>query len=84
MSLQPLCQAAEGPTMEEFSLAGRDFVELKNLLKLSGLAESGGAAKAAIAEGLVTVDGGVELRKGCKVRAGQVVEFENSRVVVKV
>lgn len=43
--------------MEEFSLAGRDFIELHNLLKVTGLCPSGGQAKALIAEGLVRVNG---------------------------
>ena len=69
--------------MDIFHLNGHEFVELKNLLKLAGLCESGGAAKVAIAEGRVTVDGAVELRKGCKIRAGQVVAFEGHSVAVK-
>lgn len=58
--------------MEEFQLEGREFIELHNLLKVTGLCASGGMAKAVIAEGLVKVDGNVELRKRCKIRAGQV------------
>ena len=70
--------------MEDFSLAGREFIELNNLLKIKGLCESGGMAKAVIAEGLVTVDGNVELRKRCKIRAGQVVEFAGHTITVRV
>ena len=54
----------------EFSLEG-DYVELNQLLKLTGLCDSGGAGKAIVASGAVTVDGAVELRKTCKIRAGQ-------------
>jgi ribosome-associated protein len=61
---------------------GRDFIELCDLLKHVGLADSGGAAKQAIAAGGVTVDGVVETRKRCKVRPGQVVEFEGRTVTV--
>ena len=68
--------------MEEFNLDGREFVELNSLLKLTGMSPSGGAAKMAIAEGFVSVDGQVELRKRCKVRSGQVVEFEGLRIRV--
>ena len=68
--------------MEEFDLEGREFIELNNLLKLTGLCPSGGAAKMMIAEGYVTVDGQVELRKRCKIRPGQVVEFEEQRIAV--
>jgi len=51
----------------------RDHVELNQLLKLAGLCDSGGAGKAIVASGAVSVDGAVELRKTCKIRAGQVV-----------
>lgn len=69
--------------MEEFSLEGREFIELNNLLKVKGLCASGGIAKVVIAEGLVTVDGNVELRKRCKIRAGHVVEFDGHKIVVQ-
>ena len=57
----------------EFQL-DRDHVELNQLLKLAGLCDSGGAGKALVASGAVRVDGVVELRKTCKIRAGQRVE----------
>jgi len=56
----------------DFELRG-DFIPLDALLKATGLAGSGGAAKTLVAEGRVQVDGELELRKTCKVRAGQVV-----------
>jgi ribosome-associated protein len=64
------------PTMSfhEFRLEG-EYVELNLLLKLAGLAASGGEGKHFVADGLVSVDGVVELRKTYKVRAGQVVKF---------
>jgi ribosome-associated protein len=49
----------------------RDFIELNQLLKLVGLCDSGGAGKAIVAGGAVSVDGQPELRKTCKIRAGQ-------------
>jgi ribosome-associated protein len=58
----------------EFEL-DRDYVELKQLLKLADLVTSGGEAKTVIGDGQVLVDGEVELRKACKIRAGQVVQF---------
>lgn len=57
----------------EFTLRG-DYIELCNLLKLVGIADSGGQGKAMVAEGLVQVDGQPETRKTAKIRAGQVVE----------
>ena len=65
----------------DFELDG-EYVELNQLLKLAGLCDSGGAGKAIVAEGLVRVDGVVELRKTCKVRAGQVVELDGARIRV--
>jgi ribosome-associated protein len=69
--------------MKEFSLEGREFVELCDLLKIKGLCASGGMAKIAIAESMVTVDGNIELRKRCKIRAGQVVQFDGHTILVK-
>jgi ribosome-associated protein len=65
----------------DFTLTG-EHVELHNLLKVMGLADSGGAAKALVATGAVTVDGRVELRKTCKIRAGQVVMLGDTRIAV--
>ena len=69
--------------MEVFALDGREFVELNNLLKLVGLCSSGGSAKMLIADGQVTVDGRVELRKRGKIRPGQVVEFAGQQIAVR-
>jgi ribosome-associated protein len=58
----------------------RDHVELNQLLKLVGLCDSGGAGKALVASGAVRVDGDIELRKTCKIRAGQVVQLGDTRI----
>ena len=58
----------------------RDHVELNQLLKLAGLCDSGGAGKAIVASGAVSVDGTVELRKTCKIRAGQVVTLDDVEI----
>jgi ribosome-associated protein len=60
----------------------REFVELNQLLKLSDLCDSGGAGKALVASGAVSVDGVVELRKTCKIRAGQVVRVGDAEIRV--
>ena len=65
----------------EFQLE-RDHVELNQLLKLCGLADSGGAGKALVSSGAVRVDGEVELRRTCKIHAGQVVQVDGVRIVV--
>lgn len=66
----------------EFDLRG-EYITLDALLKATGLAGSGGAAKAMVAEGRVQVDGREELRKTCKIRAGQVVAIAGSRIRVR-
>jgi ribosome-associated protein len=65
----------------KYELTG-EFIELKNLLKLMGVCESGGAAKMLIAAGEVLVDGEVELRKGRKIRKGQSVQTPQTCIVV--
>ena len=65
----------------DFALEG-EYVELNQLLKLAGLCDSGGAGKALVADGQVRVDGVVELRKTCKIRAGQRVQCLGTTIVV--
>lgn len=65
----------------DFALRG-EHIALDALLKATGLAGSGGAAKPMIAAGEVRVDGEVELRRGCKLRAGQVVELAGTTIVI--
>lgn len=60
----------------------RDHVELNQLLKLVGLCDSGGGGKALVASGVVAVDGATELRKTCKIRAGQVVRLHDVEIRV--
>jgi ribosome-associated protein len=62
----------------EFTLKG-EFIALCDLLKTTGIANSGGQGKAMVADGIVKVDGKVELRKTAKIRKDQVVEcFEET------
>ena len=65
----------------EFSLVG-EYVELCNLLKLTGVAGSGGQGKHLVASGEVRVDGQPESRKTAKIRAGQVVDCLGVRIRV--
>lgn len=59
-----------------------DYIELNQLLKICGLAASGGAGSALVSEGNVLVDGQTELRKRCKIRPGQVVQLGDQRITV--
>lgn len=58
------------------------FIELNQLLKLCGLCDSGGAGKMIVASGDVMVDGKTELRKTCKIHAGQVVTIGDITITV--
>lgn len=60
----------------------REFIALNDLLKLAGIADSGGAGKAMVANGDVSVDGQLESRKTAKIRAGQVVTLPG--IILKV
>lgn len=68
--------------MEIFELKG-EHIALCDLLKLAGMANSGGQGKAMVGDGLVMVDGVVELRKTAKIRAGQTVECMGQSVEVR-
>jgi len=68
--------------METFELKG-EHIALCDLLKLMGIADSGGQGKAMVAEGLVYVDGEIELRKTAKIRSGQSVECMGQTVQVR-
>ena len=61
-----------------------EYVELCNLLKLVDLADSGGRGKAMVAEGLVKVDGELELRKTAKIKPGQIIECEGKRILISI
>lgn len=66
----------------DFELRG-EYITLDALLKATGLASSGGSAKQLIVGGQVQVDGQVELRRGCKLRAGQVATMPGVRIQVR-
>jgi ribosome-associated protein len=59
-----------------------EFIELNQLLKLTGQCASGGAGKALVAAGGVKVDGVEESRKTAKIRAGQVVTLGDVTISV--
>lgn len=65
----------------DFELDG-EYVELNQLLKLVGIAGSGGEGKQIVASGAVYVDDAQELRKTAKIRAGQTVAIDDIRIRV--
>ncbi len=67
------------PADGDFELRG-EHVTLASLLKATGIATSGGAAKLLLAEGGVRVNGEPESRRGRKLRAGDEVTVGDQRV----
>ncbi len=59
-----------------------DYIKLGQALKAAGLVTSGIDAKYVITEGLVKVDGEVELRRGKKLYKGAVVEYDGEEIVI--
>jgi ribosome-associated protein len=53
-----------------------DTIRLGQVLKLAGIAASGGEARALVAEGRVTVNGEVERRRGRQLRPGDEVAVD--------
>jgi ribosome-associated protein len=60
----------------------RQPVELFKILKFEGLVDSGGAAKMAISEGVVRVNGKVETQKRKQIVSGDVIEFQGIELLV--
>lgn len=61
-----------------------EYIKLDQFLKLAQIVMTGGQAKAIILEGLVKVNGEVELRRGRKLRHGDRVDVEGEELVVQV
>ena len=59
-----------------------EMIRLGQLLKLSGLADSGGEARELVTEGVVRVNGVVDTRRGRQLNSGDVVEVNGERVRV--
>lgn len=64
-----------------FAVRG-DYIQLDQLLKATGLCDSGGEAHALIADGQVKVDAAVEMRKRAKLRPGQKVSLAGETVLL--
>ena len=64
-------------------LINREPVELYKILKFEGLVSTGGEAKMVIAEGMVAVNGEIEIRKRKKMVAGDVIEFAEQQYILE-
>ena len=61
---------------------GEDYIELKNLVKILDYVQSGGEAKMFIQSGEVQVNDEVEIRRGKKLRAGDIVQIDNDLITI--
>lgn len=59
-------------------------IELYKILKFENMVNSGGEAKYVISEGQVTVNGEVETRKRKKIFSGDIIEFKDEKIRIKV
>lgn len=66
----------------KFDLQGEEYIELIKLLKLLGIAESGGNAKQIVDNGDVIVNDEVEFRKRKKLRSGDIVEIGDETIEI--
>lgn len=60
-----------------------DHIKLGQVLKAAGMAESGVDAKYAILDGLVKVNGNVELQRGKKLYPGDMVEYQGETLKIE-
>ncbi len=63
---------------------GTQWIRLDSLLKLSGLCETGGQAKAMIQAGQVLLNNAVCTQRGKKVQVGDVVSLQNGEMEIEV
>ncbi|GAA3642225.1 S4 domain-containing protein YaaA [Asaccharospora irregularis] len=59
-----------------------EYIKLDQFLKLADVASTGGHAKFLILEGLVKLNGEIEIRRGKKIRPGDIIEVEGSKIKV--
>ncbi|HBF4431493.1 TPA: RNA-binding S4 domain-containing protein [Clostridioides difficile] len=59
-----------------------EYIKLDQFLKLAEIASTEGHAKFLIQEGLVTVNDEIELRRGKKIKSGDIVEIEGTKIKV--
>lgn len=70
--------------MEIIKLREKDeFIKLGQALKAAGYVDSGVEAKEVIKDGLVTVNGQVDTRRGRKVYEGDLVEFDGLQIKIE-
>ncbi|CAN5213509.1 hypothetical protein BH09BAC5_BH09BAC5_13150 [soil metagenome] len=68
--------------MQTFKIKG-EFIELIQLLKVLGIAETGGHAKIIVEDGLIKLNGETESRKRAKLRPGDKVEVDGGVIIME-
>ncbi|WP_313070313.1 RNA-binding S4 domain-containing protein [Lacrimispora sp.] len=68
--------------METIKLKG-EYIKLGQALKAAGTVESGVDAKYIIEDGLVSVNGQIEMQRGKKLRVGDVVTYEGNTITIE-
>jgi ribosome-associated protein len=68
--------------MIEFKLK-TEYIELTQLLKATGISETGGHAKLMVEDGIVFVNGNQESRKRAKLRPGDVIKVSGETIIIK-
>ena len=67
--------------MEKIKIS-TEFIKLEQLFKLANIVSSGGMAKELILEGKVKVNDAIELRRGKKLRPGDIVEYNGEKYLI--
>ena len=67
----------------EIITISEEYIRLDNLMKYSGLCNSGGRAKYLIQNGEVKLNGEVCTMRGKKIRSGDMIEYQNKTVKVE-
>lgn len=73
----------EKKKMEQLFKIEGDYIELIQLLKAIGLAESGGHAKMIVNEEMVVRNGEIETRKRAKLISGDIIDILDNRIILE-
>jgi ribosome-associated protein len=74
--------AQNGEIMETIKLKG-EYIKLGQALKAAGMVGSGVDAKYIIEDGLVSVNGQIEMQRGKKLRVGDVVTYDGNSINIE-
>ncbi len=69
--------------MEVIYLKDEEYIKLGQALKAADLVESGGQAKIVVQDGQVRVNGEVDTRRGKKLVAGDIVEYNGRTIKIE-